>query len=184
MATIADDWLLTAAEIAAFKRDGWFIRRGLLAPELTQRCRDVLWDEKTEYFPQRMRRDDRSTFIGPYQEGEPGAAGGHRSVARRDILGDHDAFVYLLPQNPKVKAILEQMLGKGQVQHQDSETGGVVSTLPMGTGPDPREKTKNSGHVDSCLDSRDRLSCAAYIDDVAPGGVSKPHHSFVQNPSF
>lgn len=162
--------LLSPSDIKTFKRDGYLIKRSLLAPELTERCRDLLWDEETAYFPPRFQRDDRSTYAGPYLEGEPGA-GGHRSTARRDILSDHAAFVDLLPQNPKVKAILEQMLGEGEVEHQHGETGGVVSTLPMG-GPRPLEKTKNWGHVDSSLDSRDRLSCAAYIDDVEPGGVS------------
>lgn len=163
----ARPWLLTTAEIQVFKRDGYFIRRGLLAPELTLRCRDAMWE--SGHFPERFVRGDRSTYIGPYWEGEPGVAGGHRSTARRDVLSDHEDFVELLPQNPKVKDILEQLLGEGEVEHQTGETGGVVSTLPMG-GPEPRAKTRNYGHVDSSLDSRDRLSCAAYIDDVAPGG--------------
>ena len=35
--------LLTAREIAAFKRDGYFIRRGILSPELCAAARDRLW---------------------------------------------------------------------------------------------------------------------------------------------
>jgi hypothetical protein len=31
-------------------------------------------------------------------------------------------------------------------------------------------KPRYSSHVDSSLNSRQRLSCVAYIDDVAPGG--------------
>ena len=40
----ARPWLLTTAEIQVFKRDGYFIRRGLLDPELTLRCRDAMWE--------------------------------------------------------------------------------------------------------------------------------------------
>ena len=47
-------------------------------------------------------------------------------------------------------------------------TSGVYATFPMGQRP----KNRNSSHIDSSLDSRQRLSIAAYIDDVAPGGGS------------
>ena len=91
----ARPWLLTAAEIQVFKRDGYFIRRGLLAPELTLRCRDALWE--SGHFPERFVRGDRSTYVGPYREDEPGGAGGHRSTARRDVLSNHEAFVQVPP---------------------------------------------------------------------------------------
>ena len=156
------DALLSPGEIAKFKRDGYFIKRGLLEPSLCAACRDLLWTTP-DALPQRMVRGERATYRGPFREGEPG--GGYRCTPRRDVLSDHEAFVNLLPQNPRVQAILEQLLGEGRVQHLDANTGGVVGTLPM--GPE-REKTPNRGHVDSSLDSRDRLSCAAYIDDVAP----------------
>ena len=40
------------------------------------------------------------------------------------------------------------------------------ATLPMGT----KDKAPDGCHIDSYLDSRQRLSCVAYIDDVAPHG--------------
>ena len=36
--------LLTAEEIAAFKRDGWFLRRNILDLELCARCRELIWE--------------------------------------------------------------------------------------------------------------------------------------------
>lgn len=83
------------------------------------------------------------------------------------MLADDPAFVNLLPQSARVKAIAEQLLGAAEVQEIRS-TGGVYGTLPMWD----KAKAKNACHLDSNLDSRQRLSCVAYIDDVAPHGGS------------
>ena len=50
--------LLTAREIAAFKRDGYFIRRGILSAELCAAARDRLWalNEFRSDSPTRLRK--------------------------------------------------------------------------------------------------------------------------------
>jgi hypothetical protein len=158
---------LTPAEIAAFKRDGWFLRRDILDPELCARCRDLIWDTPGAH-PPRMRREDRRTYVGPFRGGDDEEGfSGYRWFPRRDVLADDPAFVNVLPQCPRVKAIAEQLLGAGEVEEIHSSSG-IYGTLPMGAKP----KSPNSCHVDSYLDSRQRLSCVAYIDDVAPHGGS------------
>ena len=49
------DPLLSPGEIAKFKRDGYFIKRGLLDPSLCASCRDLLWTTP-DALPERMVR--------------------------------------------------------------------------------------------------------------------------------
>lgn len=59
---------------------------------------------------------------------------------------------------------------------------GVYGTLPMGS---KSPKSPDICHIDSYLDSRQRLSCVAYIDDVAPHGgafMVRPYLSLALTP--
>ena len=62
-----------------------------------------------------MVRDDRSTYVGPFREDEEGFKG-YRWFPRRDVLADNEAFVSVMSQNARVKAIAEQLLGLGEVE--------------------------------------------------------------------
>ena len=62
-----------------------------------------------------MVRNDRSTYVGPFREDEEGF-NGYRWFPRRDVLADNEAFVSVLSQNSRVKAIAEQLLGLGEVE--------------------------------------------------------------------
>ena len=62
-----------------------------------------------------------------------------------------------MAQNEHVKAIAAQLLGEGTVEELTSSSG-VYGTLPYGDKP----KTRDGCHVDSYLDSRQRLSAVAY----------------------
>lgn len=180
---------LSVAEMATFKRDGYLLRRGVLDPELCRRCQDRLWDLNGSSV---VRRNEPSTWVGPLPERdfceEPATA---RSAFRLNCRapGHEELFKGLLPQNPTVLAIAEQLLGAGETSAAPRTTSaattsgvgtrGVYCTLPMGGKP----KARNQCHIDDNLDSRGRLGVVAYIDDVGPGGGSfmvwpRSHHRF------
>ena len=140
------------------------MRRDIVDPAICAQCRDLIWETPGAH-PDRMVREDRSTYVGPFREDEEGF-NGYRWFPRRDVLADNEAFVSVMSQNPRVKAIAEQLLGSGEVEEIHSSSG-VYGTLPMGT---KSPKSPDVCHIDSYLDSRQRLSCVAYIDDVAPHG--------------
>jgi hypothetical protein len=57
--------LLTPAEIARFKRDGFLIKRSVLDPELCAAARDALWAANDA--PHAIQRDDPSSWVGPWK---------------------------------------------------------------------------------------------------------------------
>ena len=57
---------LSGKEISFFKREGYLIKRGVLDPNLMVRARDRLWKGA----PPRMRRDDPTTWFGPFRPDE------------------------------------------------------------------------------------------------------------------
>jgi hypothetical protein len=96
------------------RRDGWFLRRDIVDPAVCARCRDLIWETPGAH-PDRMVRDDRSTYVGPFHEDEEGF-NGYRWFPRRDVLADNEAFVSVVSQNARVKAIAEQLMGVGEVE--------------------------------------------------------------------
>jgi len=150
------------------RRDGWFMRRDIVDPAICARCRDLIWETPGSK-ADRMVREDRSTYVGPFESGGEDGVGegtnlsGYRWFPRRDVLAGDEAFVSVLSKNPRVIAIAEQLMGVGEVEELDGSSG-VYGTMPMG---DKSPKSPDSCHIDSYLDSRQRLSCVAYIDDVA-----------------
>ena len=161
--------LLTAREIAAFKRDGYFIRRGILSAELCAAARDRLWALNET---QQLDRADPRTRVGPLKGDDLSAESKNARTAYRwncRVPGGEAVLKDLLPRNPTVLALVEQLLGEGRVADPKSErrgTRGVYCTLPMGDRP----KARNSCHIDDYVNSRGRIDCVAYIDDTAPGG--------------
>jgi hypothetical protein len=160
---------LTEREIAAFKRDGFFIRRGILSPQLCAAARDRLWELNET---RQLDRADPSSWLGPLTGDDLSAESSNARSAYRwncRVPGGEDVLKDLLPRNPAVLAIVEQLLGAGRVADPRSETRGtrgVYCTLPMGDRP----KARNSSHIDDYVDSRGRIDCVAYIDDTLPGG--------------
>ena len=57
---------LTNDEIRFFKREGYLVKRGVLAPELMARARERKWAGA----PARMKRDDPTTWCGPFPPDE------------------------------------------------------------------------------------------------------------------
>ena len=53
---------LTRDEISFFKREGYLVKKGVLDPDLMARARERKW----EGAPPSMKRDDPSTWFGPW----------------------------------------------------------------------------------------------------------------------
>ncbi len=162
---------LTDQEVRRFKRDGYLIKRGLLDPELCAACRDLMW---TKNEVTRIVRDDPASHVGRFTKDEENTDAGNLRKGfnwRSRSLGTEQPFLDLLPQNPRVIAIAEELMGPGTVAPSNS-TGGVYAVMPKDPGVrNPRPAQQELGlHVDSSLESRERIGLVGYIDDVPPGG--------------
>ena len=97
--------LLTAREIAAFKRDGYFIRRGILSAELCAAARDRLWALNET---QQLDRADPRTWVGPLKGDDLSAESKNARTAYRwncRVPGGEAVLKDLLPRNPTVLAL-------------------------------------------------------------------------------
>lgn len=134
----------------------------------------------------RLRQNDASSWTGPFAESEinedpADARSGYRWAARS--IGQDPVLLELLPQNPAVLAIVDQLLGQGRYDPSQS-TRGVYCTLPHPAG-DERRSDRPKIHVDWAHGDRNRLGAIAYINDVEPGaggfGVWPGTHLRVNN---
>ena len=161
--------VLTDAEIRRFKRDGWLLKRGLLDKQLCAACRDRMWSQNEL---ERIVRDRPATYAGRFAADEENPDAGNLRQGfhwRSRSLGTEQLFLDLLPHNPKVLAVAEELLGQGTVAPSDS-TGGVYAVMPKDPSvANPRPAQQELGlHVDSSLESRERIGLVGYIDDVEP----------------
>ena len=115
--------LLTASQIARFKRDGFLVLPAALDLELCRQARDALWDAVAMHLP-RMKRDDPSTWTPvtaeenaalnaqqPEMGGDPYVfAEGHRFYVRN---GTEPFMLDLAPR--ALWQVAGQLLGKGTV---------------------------------------------------------------------
>ena len=154
---------LTTDELRFFKREGYLIKRGVLDPELMEQARTRLWDGA----PPGKIRTAPETWIGPFgKEVENDDGSNHRRGFRWNFRepGGEDWMVRLLATEPKIWAIAEQMLGRGQLV-QPERIRGIYCTLPYGDHPPPPLGCHTDGHPF-------HLGVVGYIDDVPPNGGS------------
>ena len=57
---------LRTDEIGSFKREGYLIKRGVMDPDQMARAPEA----ELEGAPDRMKRDDSTTWFGPFREDE------------------------------------------------------------------------------------------------------------------
>jgi len=152
---------LSKEEILFFKTNGYLIKRDVLDPELMARARDKLW----EGAPSGMKRDEPSTWIGPFKEEQVSE---ETSNVRKGFgwnyrePGGLDWMIRLLATDPSVWHMVEQMLGEGQLQTPD-RIRGIYCAMPRDdTSPKPY-----GCHVDA---HPFHLGVVGYIDYVAPDG--------------
>ncbi|MEZ4616602.1 MAG: hypothetical protein R2867_14035 [Caldilineaceae bacterium] len=99
---------LTTAEIDFFKEQGFVIKRGLLDPVLMAKARAALWAGA----PAELKRDDPSSWVGPFQEeSDAPESVRHGYTWKYRAPGSDEWMKTLLPRNPNVWAIAEQLLG-------------------------------------------------------------------------
>jgi len=151
---------LSDCQIADFKARGFLILRGILDPALLARARARLWDAA----PASMRRDDPTSWIGPIrqQDEDLDRANYHKGFRwQYRTIGQEPWMVELLPKNPTVWAITQQLLGDQVAEPADVR--GIYCTLPHGD----RQPGANHCHVDA---HPFHLGVVGYIDDVEPEG--------------
>ena len=152
---------LTRDEIRFFKREGYLVKRGVLDPELMARARESKW----EGAPKRMRRDDPTTWFGPFRPDEEhgeeaencriGFTWKYREPAREPWI------VAMLATNPLIFGWAEQLLGRGEVETPE-RIRGIYCRLPM--GDQPPQPT-----VCHCDVTPDRLHSTPLEQLLAPG---------------
>ena len=131
---------LTSDEIRFFKREGYLIKRGVMDPELMARARKRLWDGA----PPRMKRDDPSTWMGPFRPDEEeiwGPGNLHQRSGFSWKYGEPAAeewIVGMLATNPVIVSWVEQLLGEGVVNARlnPEQIRGIYCRLPMGDLPE------------------------------------------------
>ena len=161
--------MLTTDEMRFFKRNGYLIKRGVLDPVLLERASQPGCGTAHRRGPPPRR----SRHLGWAHSAKtkktptvPTTAGGFRWNFREP--GGEEWMVRLLATDPKVWAMAEQMLGKGQLV-QPERIRGIYCTLPYGDHP-PQELgcpgAKHDGHpfhlgVVGYIDGRTAQTAAA-----------------------
>ena len=152
---------LTTEQLRFFKREGYLILRGVMDPELMARARERLWDDP----PASLNREDPATWVGPLPEADRSDDSAnmkreYRWQYRR--IGGEDWIVRMLPADPVIFGVAEQMLGAGRVRIPEGIRG-IYCTLPYGSRP----RRENGCHCDA---HPFHLGVVGYIDDVEPDG--------------
>ena len=122
---------LTAAQIAALKRDGYLVLPGALDLRLCAAVRDSMWEDLSAIIP-RLRQHDRRSWT-PFTDDEAArlAEGLHPKL---ELQGSHRFFLRngvdesLLDLFPRALFdVAEQLLGEGEVVYPRGRVDGVVS---------------------------------------------------------
>lgn len=150
---------LSEEEVTFFKEHGYVIKRGLLDPALMLQAREALWAGA----PAKLKRDDPTSWIGPFEElsDDPNSVRRGYSWKYR-APGSDEWMKELLPLNPNVRAIAEQLLGVGNLQPPE-RLRGIYCMLPEGDLPEHPYHF----HIDQ---HPFHLGAVAYIDKVEPNG--------------
>ena len=150
--------LLTKEDIHFFKSEGYLIKRGILDPSRMERAREAFW----QAIPSEIERNVPETWARqlPVREEPPNSMGGH--VWNYREIGSEDWMIQLLPLNPKVWSMAEQLLGKGTLCSPDGIRG-IYATFPKGDEPVETPTCHCEGHPF-------HLGIVGYIDRVYPHG--------------
>lgn len=125
---------LTEDEIRFFKREGYLFKRGVMDPELMGRARDRIW----EGAPARMKRDDPSTWMGPFRPDEEDEGPENRCKGHMWKYRDPCAEEWILRMSvadARIWSWTEQLLGPGEVRPPE-RIRGIYCRLPMTEEPE------------------------------------------------
>ena len=166
---------LTEAEVRFFKREGYLFKRGVMEPELMARARERLWTGA----PSRMKRDDASSWFGPFRpdEEEPGPENRRLGYMWKFRAASAEEWIRRMSAtDATIWGWVEQLLGKGEVIPPE-RIRGIYCRLPMAEEPtqpfgchcdafNPDNLYKEP--VEKLL--RPRLSLVGLIAPIPPGG--------------
>ncbi|HAO55262.1 MAG: hypothetical protein CMQ36_11105 [Gammaproteobacteria bacterium] len=179
MPHIADtDQLLNQDEIDFFTHNGFLVKESLLDDNQVDSAMHLVWNHLIETVPikggaeKQLSRDDHSSWLnpqwkkmpdhptsGPFQGRQPREYYPNGIVKLHDI-GSHPLLVDLVPNNPRVRAIAERMLGKKL--RKSSRTRGVYAVFP--TTPSRKDgQSKLGPHTDQVCQ---QLNACAYLENV------------------
>ena len=126
---------LTQEEISFFKHEGYLFKRGVMDPKPMARARERLW----EGAPPRMKRDDPSTWMGPFRPDEEDEGPGNQRIGylwKYCEPRSEEWIVRMSAANPTIWGWAEQLLGEGEVNRPE-RIRGIYCHLPMGNEPEP-----------------------------------------------
>lgn len=155
------DIRLSTEEIRFFRDNGFLIKRQVLKPHLMAKAQEVFWAKA----PAQLQPDDPATWIGPFAEEHhlndgTDYRGGYRWNLRH--IGDTPWMMDLIPRDPDIVAMAEQLLGTGQLRP-PRRTRGIYTTIPRGDDdfePDHLHVDEHAFH----------LGIVGYLGDVVPNG--------------
>ena len=141
---------LSQDEISFFKREGYLFKRSVLDPELMARARERKWKGA----PDRMKRDDPTTWFGPFRSEEEDEGPENRKTGytwKYREPANEEWIIGMLATDSTIFGWVEQLLGIGEVK-QPERTRGIYCRLPMGEAPE--EPTVS--HCDVTPDNLDK----------------------------
>ncbi len=152
---------LSDADLRFFRDNGFLIKRQVLKSHLIEKAQEVFWANA----PAQLKRDDPASWIGPFAaeyhlNEDQDYRGGYRWNLRH--IGDAPWMMDLIPRDPDIVAMAEQLLGAGQLR-QPRRTRGIYTTLPRADAdfePDHLHVDEHAFH----------LGIVGYLGDVVPNG--------------
>lgn len=146
---------LSPDDIDFFRDNGYIIKRNVLNPELMAQARESLWENALH----ELDRDDPSTWIGPFERWSDDENNvRHGFTWKYRAQGQEEFMLQLLPKDPSVWAMAQQLLGDGAIQEPERALG-IYCMMPEGKLPEHPYHC----HIDQ---HAFHLGVVAYIDDV------------------
>ena len=124
---------LAEEEVRFFKREGYLFKRGVMDPELMVRARDRLWTGA----PPRMKRDDPSTWFGPFRPDEEDEGPENRCVGHMwkfRAASSEEWIKRMSTSDEQIWSWVEQLMGEGEVLRPE-RIRGIYCRLPMAEEP-------------------------------------------------
>lgn len=127
---------LSQAEISFFKREGYLIKRSVMDPALMAQARERKWKGA----PARMKRDDPTTWFGPFRPEEEAKSDEDEDNRKTQYTWKYREpatekwIIGMLATNPTIFGWVEQLLGVGEVNRPE-KIRGIYCRLPMGEAP-------------------------------------------------
>ena len=171
--------LLSEAEIAFFKENGFLVKKQLVKASLAREALQHTWEYVLERIPVdsdsgwRLKPEDPATWVGPrWGPMSPADKSGFfegrqrifhmRSAIKVHDIGDADFVLDLLPNNPAVREVGERFLGSLK---SSERTRGVYALFPLPEEHRLVSADRLGPHTDRVCQ---QLNLCTYLEDVGP----------------